>query len=163
MKSNLTLYPCSLVTLCLLHFVNRAILKIKRVTVCSEWNSVAAPLVMKPSLVSLPSRQQFFWNAVCLQEEQAAKLKAEKIRVALEKIKEAQVKKVMCGSLLGLKYLQFFFLFCFASWITLLFIYTVPLVYGKVRMCAPCYLSHEGLWGDVYDSLCLWAGLKGLT
>lgn len=28
------------------------------------------------------------------QEEQAAKLKAEKIRVALEKIKEAQVKKV---------------------------------------------------------------------
>lgn len=31
---------------------------------------------------------------VCLQEEQAAKLKAENIRVALEKIKEAQVKKV---------------------------------------------------------------------
>lgn len=31
---------------------------------------------------------------MCLQEEQAAKLKAEKIRVALEKIKEAQVKKV---------------------------------------------------------------------
>lgn len=29
-----------------------------------------------------------------IQEEQAAKLKAEKIRVALEKIKEAQVKKV---------------------------------------------------------------------
>lgn len=28
------------------------------------------------------------------QEEQAAKLKAERIRVALEKIKEAQVKKV---------------------------------------------------------------------
>lgn len=28
------------------------------------------------------------------QEEQAAKAKAEKIRVALEKIKEAQVKKV---------------------------------------------------------------------
>ena len=31
---------------------------------------------------------------VCVQEEQAAKTKAEKIRVALEKIKEAQVKKV---------------------------------------------------------------------
>jgi hypothetical protein len=31
----------------------------------------------------------------CSQEEQAAKLKAEKIRVALEKIKEAQVKKVI--------------------------------------------------------------------
>lgn len=31
---------------------------------------------------------------VCVQEEQAAKLKAENIRVALEKIKEAQVKKV---------------------------------------------------------------------
>lgn len=31
---------------------------------------------------------------VLAQEEQAAKLKAEKIRVALEKIKEAQVKKV---------------------------------------------------------------------
>lgn len=30
----------------------------------------------------------------CPQEEQAAKAKAEKIRVALEKIKEAQVKKV---------------------------------------------------------------------
>lgn len=29
-----------------------------------------------------------------IQEEQAAKMKAEKIRVALEKIKEAQVKKV---------------------------------------------------------------------
>ena len=29
-----------------------------------------------------------------MQEEQAAKAKAEKIRVALEKIKEAQVKKV---------------------------------------------------------------------
>lgn len=28
------------------------------------------------------------------QEEQAAKMKAEKIRVALEKIKEAQIKKV---------------------------------------------------------------------
>lgn len=35
------------------------------------------------------------WALVCpFQEEQAAKLKAEKIRVALEKIKEAQVKKV---------------------------------------------------------------------
>lgn len=33
-------------------------------------------------------------KSLCLQEEQAAKLKAEKIRVALEKIKEAQVKKV---------------------------------------------------------------------
>lgn len=33
-------------------------------------------------------------RCVCLQEEQAAKLKAENIRVALEKIKEAQVKKV---------------------------------------------------------------------
>lgn len=31
---------------------------------------------------------------VCAQEEQAAKLKADNIRVALEKIKEAQVKKV---------------------------------------------------------------------
>ena len=31
---------------------------------------------------------------MCVQEEQAAKTKAEKIRVALEKIKEAQVKKV---------------------------------------------------------------------
>lgn len=31
---------------------------------------------------------------MCLQEEQAAKLKAENIRLALEKIKEAQVKKV---------------------------------------------------------------------
>lgn len=31
---------------------------------------------------------------VCVQEEQAAKLKADNIRVALEKIKEAQVKKV---------------------------------------------------------------------
>lgn len=31
---------------------------------------------------------------VCMQEEQAAKLKADNIRVALEKIKEAQVKKV---------------------------------------------------------------------
>lgn len=30
----------------------------------------------------------------CVQEEQAAKLKADNIRVALEKIKEAQVKKV---------------------------------------------------------------------
>lgn len=37
------------------------------------------------------------------QEEQAAKAKAEKIRVALEKIKEAQVKKVSqspCESLI---------------------------------------------------------------
>lgn len=34
---------------------------------------------------------------MCSQEEQAAKLKAEKIRVALEKIKEAQVKKVIFG------------------------------------------------------------------
>uniref|UniRef100_A0AAQ5XUU0 Ras association (RalGDS/AF-6) and pleckstrin homology domains 1b n=1 Tax=Amphiprion ocellaris TaxID=80972 RepID=A0AAQ5XUU0_AMPOC len=32
---------------------------------------------------------------VCVQEEQAAKLKAENIRVALEKIKEAQVKKLV--------------------------------------------------------------------
>lgn len=39
------------------------------------------------------------------QEEQAAKLKAEKIRVALEKIKEAQVKKV--------NYLHFFMIFFF--------------------------------------------------
>lgn len=31
---------------------------------------------------------------MCMQEEQAAKLKADNIRVALEKIKEAQVKKV---------------------------------------------------------------------
>lgn len=30
---------------------------------------------------------------MCMQEEQAAKLKADNIRVALEKIKEAQVKK----------------------------------------------------------------------
>lgn len=35
------------------------------------------------------------FSSFCVQqEEQAAKLKAEKIRVALEKIKEAQVKKV---------------------------------------------------------------------
>lgn len=34
------------------------------------------------------------FSGVSFQEEQAAKLKAEKIRVALEKIKEAQVKKV---------------------------------------------------------------------
>lgn len=34
------------------------------------------------------------WCVLPSQEEQAAKLKAEKIRVALEKIKEAQVKKV---------------------------------------------------------------------
>uniref|UniRef100_A0A8C9S6Q8 Ras association (RalGDS/AF-6) and pleckstrin homology domains 1 n=1 Tax=Scleropages formosus TaxID=113540 RepID=A0A8C9S6Q8_SCLFO len=40
----------------------------------------------------LPSQDTI---AVCLQEEQAAKLKAEKIRVALEKIKEAQVKKLV--------------------------------------------------------------------
>lgn len=33
-------------------------------------------------------------SCLCTQEEQAAKLKAERIRVALEKIKEAQVKKV---------------------------------------------------------------------
>lgn len=35
-----------------------------------------------------------FFSIVCDQEEQAAKLKADNIRVALEKIKEAQVKKV---------------------------------------------------------------------
>lgn len=35
-----------------------------------------------------------YFCVVCPQEEQAAKVKAEKIRVALEKIKEAQVKKV---------------------------------------------------------------------
>uniref|UniRef100_A0A4W6DKC5 Ras association (RalGDS/AF-6) and pleckstrin homology domains 1 n=1 Tax=Lates calcarifer TaxID=8187 RepID=A0A4W6DKC5_LATCA len=34
-------------------------------------------------------------HCVCVQEEQAAKLKAENIRVALEKIKEAQVKKLV--------------------------------------------------------------------
>lgn len=43
---------------------------------------------------------------MCSQEEQAAKLKAEKIRVALEKIKEAQVKKVIFGLFLGLGFLS---------------------------------------------------------
>lgn len=38
-----------------------------------------------------------YLKCFCSQEEQAAKLKAEKIRVALEKIKEAQVKKVILG------------------------------------------------------------------
>lgn len=48
------------------------------------------------------------WCVLPSQEEQAAKLKAEKIRVALEKIKEAQVKKVnyLCCFMSG-----FFFFF----------------------------------------------------
>lgn len=50
------------------------------------------------------------WCVLPSQEEQAAKLKAEKIRVALEKIKEAQVKKVnyLCCFMSG-----FFFFFFF--------------------------------------------------
>lgn len=89
----------------------------------------------RKSSLSLPSEQQFIWSALHLQEEQAAKLKAEKIRVALEKIKEAQVKKVTCGSWLGLKYLSFFFfLSCFALWRISLFRYNVSLIYRKVKL-----------------------------
>jgi len=46
------------------------------------------------SAVSLDSLLHDLCCCCCVQEEQAAKLKAENIRVALEKIKEAQVKKV---------------------------------------------------------------------
>ena len=99
-------------------FCERAILKLCFIYMCNimflmKFSSVAP---RRKSSLSLPSEQQFIWSALHLQEEQAAKLKAEKIRVALEKIKEAQVKKVTCGSWLDLKYLSFFFffvLFCF--------------------------------------------------
>lgn len=48
-----------------------------------------------PHIVCESPFQPSHLHLLCLcQEEQAAKLKAERIRVALEKIKEAQVKKV---------------------------------------------------------------------
>lgn len=61
---------------------------------------------------------------MCSQEEQAAKLKAEKIRVALEKIKEAQVKKVIFGLFPGLGFLSV--LRIYEKWPCL---YNIPLRY----------------------------------
>ncbi|XP_009635800.1 ras-associated and pleckstrin homology domains-containing protein 1 [Egretta garzetta] len=56
----------------------------------SSMDSLDIDKVMRPQELDLTSQGQ-----PITEEEQAAKLKAEKIRVALEKIKEAQVKKLV--------------------------------------------------------------------